>query len=122
MELSELQKGLLSYSSQDDMGLWLIPWRITNSGTTDESHEITRDKSLQIIRIMLENGWLVVGMPININGKVIFQLFPMSVDEAIDYVENEWNKLGRFPDMGEICWFRATPAGKQLANELGLLD
>jgi hypothetical protein len=39
MELAELQKGLLGYSSSDDMGLRIIPWRITNSGIADESHQ-----------------------------------------------------------------------------------
>lgn len=122
MEISELQKGLLSYSSHDDMGLWIIPWRITNSGATDESYENVRNQSIAVIRNMLENGWLAVGMPIDKDRKVVFQLFSMSVDEAIAFIESEWDKLGRLPSLGEVCWFRATPAGKQLTIELGLID
>ena len=122
MELSELQKGLLSYSSIDDMGLWIIPWRITNSGVTKESNESVRNQSITEIRYMLENGWLAIGTPIDKDGKVVFQLFSLSVDEAIAFIEREWNKLGRLPNIGEICWFRATPKGRQLAIELGLLD
>lgn len=122
MELSELQKGLLSYSALDDMGLWIIPWRITNSGVTYESNESARSQTITVIRNMLENGWLAVGMPIDKDGKVVFQMFSMSVDEAITFIESEWDKLGRLPDIGEVCWFRATPAGMQLAIEQGLLD
>jgi hypothetical protein len=122
MELSPLQKDLLGYSSNDDMGLWIIPWRITNSGFTGESDASVRNQSITIIRGMLENGWLAIGMPIDNDGKVVFQLFSMSVDESIEFIESEWDKLSGSSTLGDICWFRATPKGKQLAVELGLLD
>jgi hypothetical protein len=71
---------------------------------------------------MLQYGWLVLGRPIDRDGEVIFQLYSMSVAETITFIENEWYKLERLPNLGEICWFRATPAGMQLANDLGLID
>ena len=120
MELSELQKALLEDSTHDDMGLWVVIWEITKAFTTKDPPDLTRRKAINVIKEMLQNGLIVIGKPIDKDSEVVFQLFPMSVDEAIDYIENEWNKLGRFPNLGEICWFRATPAGIQLANELGL--
>jgi hypothetical protein len=122
MYLSELQKGLLGYSSQDDMGLWIISRRIYDSSSTDKSYYSVRIETIKVIRMMLQNGWLVVGKPIEINGGIIFQLYSLSVDEVIAFIENEWDKLDRLPDLGEICWFRATPAGKQLAIEQDLIE
>jgi len=122
MELSELQKKLLGDSAYDDMGLWVVIWEITEGLTTNDSTEIIQRKTIDVIKEMLCNGWIVIGMPINKDSEVIFQLFPMSVDEAIKYIEKEWDKLSRLPNLGEICWFRATPAGKQLADKLGLED
>jgi hypothetical protein len=122
MELNQLQKTLLEDSTYDDMGLWVVIWEITKAYTTKDPPEIIRREAIGVIREMLRNGWIVIGTPINKDGEVVFQLFHMSVDRAIEFIEREWDKLDRFPNIGEVCWFRATPAGIQLANELGLGD
>jgi len=122
MELSESQKHLLGYSAHDDMGIWVVVWEVTEAHTSNDPSELIRQKSIQVIKEMMENGWIVIGMPVNKDGQVIFQLFSMSVDEAIAFIESEWDKLGKLPSLGDVCWFRATPAGKQLADELGLED
>ncbi|MBN1372281.1 MAG: hypothetical protein JW987_10115 [Anaerolineaceae bacterium] len=120
MVIEEIHKGLLGYCAHDDMGLWIIPRRITNSDTIKEKPEIVRRKSLEIIKEMLENGWIEIGIMVSRNNEITFQPLPMSTNKAMEFIDSEWVKLGRMPDIGEICWFRATPVGKKLAEDMGL--
>jgi len=78
-------------------------------------------KCICVIRKMFESGWIVIGQPVRKDGQIIFQLFSMTFDDAITFIESEWIILGRLPNLGEICWFTATPLGMQLAKDLGLL-
>lgn len=122
MKLSELEMYFLEDCANDDMGLWVVPWKISESQTTQDSNEEVREKSINVIRKMMQNGLMEIGTIVIKNDKAFFEPFSMTTDQAVAFIKSEWEKLGRFPSLSEICWFRATPAGEKLAKELDLLD
>ncbi len=118
MELQEIHKSILAECAYDDVGLWSIIRRVNGGSYAQHSTlpDRVRWETMKIIENMLSRELIEAGNP---NGSE-FVRFTLSVPEIIVYIEGEWDKLGRTPDAGEICWFRATPSGKKLANELGL--
>jgi hypothetical protein len=118
MKLQEIHESVLAECVYDDVGLWSIIVRVHGESYAWHSTlpDPVRQETIQIVNDLLSEELIEVGNP---NGPE-FVRFSWSVPELIDYIESEWNKLGRTPDVGEICWFRATPKGKKLANELGL--
>jgi len=122
MKIKKIYKYLLDYCSTDYMGLWVIVWNVTHAHTSQNPREIVQKKTLKVIEEMLKNGWIEIGVLILHDAEVNFQPLKLSVKEAINYINSEWELLGREPDIGEVCWFRATPAGIQLSNELRIKD
>ena len=118
MELEEILKSVLAECAYDDMGLWSIIFRVNGGAYAWYSTlpDRVRWETMKIVNDLLSNELIEAGNP---KGPT-FVRFSLSVQEIIDYIESEWDKLGRTPDVGEICWFRATPTGKKLADELGL--
>lgn len=117
MELQEMHKEILGLCADDDTGLWLIIKRVSKDAYSISSvPDWVRQKTLTLIRDLLQGQLIEAGNP---NGPKFQSLFS-SVPETITYIETEWDKLGKTPNIGDICWFRATPAGEQLARELHL--
>jgi hypothetical protein len=118
MELQDIHKAILAECAYDDVGLWAIVWDVNQGPYGSEARlpEWVRQKTIETIRDLLQSGLIEAGNP---NGPK-FQSVSSSVDETIAYIEREWDRLGRAPNIGDVCWFRATPAGEQLAHELNL--
>ena len=118
MELREIHKSVLAECAHDDVGLWSVIVRVYGQSYARHSilPDAVRRETISIVNDLLSEGLIEAGNP---NG-LEFMRFSWSVSGIIDYIENEWNRLARTPDVGEVCWFRATPNGKKLANELGL--
>jgi hypothetical protein len=144
MELTDLHKEIVIECSNDDVGLWSILWRINGGGYSVNVPlaKGIREKAIEIIRDLLE-GRLIEGgfpqLPEHIERKLrelqaqnpkqkneIFELIknnpptwkPLnySVNDTINYIQHEWDSLDQDPNIGDIIWFRATPAGQQLAQ------
>jgi hypothetical protein len=118
MQLDETQRKILIYCSDDDMGLWVIVRYVTDPEFKYEKiiPEIGRKQVIRIIQEFMEEGLIEAGNP---NGAE-FTPIAGTVDDVIKFIEHEWEKLGKRPSGGDICWFRATPKGERLAHELVL--
>jgi len=115
MNLPVIHKEILKLCADDDTGLWLIIKRVAEDAYSIVSvPDWVRQKTMEVIRDLLENELIVAGNP---NGPKFQPLFS-SVPETMTYIEQEWAKLGKTPNIGDVCWFRATPPGEQLASEL----
>jgi hypothetical protein len=57
---------------------------------------------------LIEAGNFEVGE----SDKYIFIPMRLPANEKIDFIQKEWDELGKTPNIGDVCWFRATPAGK----------
>ncbi len=119
MKLSRIQKDILAYCSDDDMGFWVVVRYVTEDKfghiQMPPCHE--QRKVLSEIRKFLELGLIEVRQ---YNGTE-FNKIEGSVSELIDFIDREWKNLGAMPSGGEVCWFIATPKGEALARQLGLI-
>jgi hypothetical protein len=119
MEMTEIHKQILEECTEDYVGLWSIIWAVNGGGYS--IHEVlpewVREKTMRIVQDLLESGFVEVG---NFEaGGFKFQPMLSSTQEMIDFIQREWDELGKPPTIGDVCWFQATAAGKQLANNLG---
>lgn len=112
MKLQKIHKLILVECTQDNVGLWSIIWKVNQGGYayTSKLPARIRLRTIEIIRDLLQDHLVEAG---NLSGSK-FHPLTLSVDETIAYIEQEWDKLGRTPNIGDICWFRATPAGIKL--------
>lgn len=119
MELQDIHKDILTECADDDVGLWSIIWRVNQGPYASDAKlpEWVRQKTIQIVRDLLQDQLVEAGNP---NGPK-FQQLSSSVNETIAFIEREWDRLGKTPNIGDICWFRATRAGEKLARELNLI-
>jgi hypothetical protein len=117
MELDDFHKEILGECADDDIGLWVIIRHASGDFLyPDVVAEPVRRKALAVIKDLLEEGLIEAGT----FHKMIYNPINLSVDETIRFIEEEWDALRRSPSLGDVCWFRATPKGEQLAHDLGL--
>lgn len=122
MDFQDIHKEILGLCADDDIGLWLIIKRVAKDDyIIDSVPEWGRQKTLEVLRDLLQNGLIGAGnFQAKDSGGYEFQPLKLSTDEVINYIEREWDELGKTPNIGDICWFRATLAGEKLADDLGL--
>jgi hypothetical protein len=116
MELTDLEKEVLLLCADYDVGLWEVI-RIANGASYSKHHVVSvevRRKTIEIIRDLLQKGLIQPGSP---SAPEFQALFPPS-DKVIDFIEQEWDKLGRTPNLGDIIWFTATEVGEQFAQQI----
>ena len=117
MDLNDLKKDILCECAHDDVGLWSILRTISaNLYFAEKLPEWVQPKALQIIRDLVDEGLIEAGNP---NGPTFRAISPIT-DETLAFIVREWDALGRTPNLGDVCWFRATLKGKQLSDDLGL--
>jgi hypothetical protein len=46
-----------------------------------------------------------------------FSEWGMTAGDAMDRIARDWNKLGRSPDLGEVCWLSNTAEGDFWARQ-----
>jgi hypothetical protein len=73
-----------------------------------------RALSVRVIRDLIMEGLVDVG-DVTTEG---FRPWNLSVDEALKRIEHEWTSLGRWPQIGEICWLSNTEKGDMQANDI----
>lgn len=122
MRLQDTHKNILALCADDDTGFWLVVKTIANGAYSFEKlPEWVRPKTIEVLRDLLQSGLIEAGNFESQNsGSYKFQPILLPTDEVIKYIEREWDELRKLPNIGDICWFRATLAGKQMADELGL--
>ena len=117
MELQDIHKDILALCAADETGLWLIIKRVAKDQySLEQLPTWVQSKTIEVIGDLLRKGLIEVGNP---NGPT-FEPISDSLEETIAFIEREWDKLGKTPNIGDLCWVRATSAGEQLARELDL--
>jgi hypothetical protein len=75
---------------------------------------------MDTIHYLLSYGYIEAGnFEKDESGKSRWVTMILSADEIIKFIEQEWNLLGKNPNIGDICWFIATETGIKLAEEFG---
>lgn len=74
------------------------------------------DASLAVIAGILHQELMRAG-DVTVDG---FKEWKMTSTEALDRISRDWKALGRFPNLGEICWLSNTSKGDQKARHDGL--
>ena len=122
MELSDLEKELLAYCCEDDMGIWVIIHSVFGDGYPNlpKLPEWVQEKTLQTITSLLFKELVIIGHFVEKENAIIFVPFDGIVTEIVEKIKCEWNELDRNPSLGDICWFRASEKGIRLAKILGL--
>lgn len=104
------------------MGLWVITDYVY--GDAIPLHPVmpawVREKTLEVLSDFLAKELVIIGQYVRKENESIFELFPGSSEEIIRKINDEWDKLGANPSLGDVCWIRASEAGVLLARELGL--
>ena len=116
MELTDLEKEVLLLCADYDTGLWEIIRKV-NGASYSKYHVVStevRRKTIEIVRDLLQNGLIQPGSP---NAPEFQARFP-PLEGVIDFIEREWDRLGRTPNLGDIIWFTATEAGEQMAQQI----
>lgn len=113
MDIAGLEKSLLREAAEDHRGLWIFPWSLREEFGI-EDHEERRRITLRMVSDLLGAGLLRAGFP---KGRLDFEPWTLSADEAVKRIEREWDALGREPDIGEIVWFDITEKGREHLGE-----
>ncbi len=122
MELTDLEKKIMAYCIEDDMGLWVVVTYVYGGAYPIDINlpAWVREKTLEVLNNLISQGLIKIGQMVRKENKIVFEPYSSSDLEIIQGVEQEWINLGRPPDIADICWIRASDAGVKLANGLGL--
>ena len=100
---------LLAEAAEEHLGVWEFLWHAYETlGASDEEEakQIALGLVLQFLREGLLEAGFLEGSP------AAFKAWELSPQEAVTWISRAWERLGREPFTGDICWFRITPAGK----------
>ena len=106
---NEIKESLLKECEDDEAALWFILEELRDRPGLNDEVEIRR-ATLQMVRELLETGEVVAGMyaPPD-SGLPAWQIvgWPGSIDDILARIEEEWDKLGREPNLGDIVILQA---------------
>lgn len=84
----------------DYVGLWSFLWKLTRAFPEASNQEI-RSMTIQLIREVMVEECAWAGMP---KSDGSFQRWETNVEESIELIQQEWDELGREPNIGDIVW------------------
>jgi hypothetical protein len=87
---------------EDYVGLWSIIRALKDYETNDD--EIMK-KTMAIITELISKHGVVSGEFVN----GVFEVWKIPLAEIIEKIQNNWIKIDRTPDIGEIVWFTKLP-------------
>lgn len=105
--IEEIKNVLLNECSVDYVGLWEVISHVEYE-TKQSDPQTVRETVMVLITKLLREGLIKAGAPKDTGGFVAWQLSP---EETVKRIHDEWNALGREPDLGDIVWFTTTEAG-----------
>ncbi|HEY5313961.1 MAG TPA: hypothetical protein VIK18_15635 [Pirellulales bacterium] len=101
-----LKHEVLEECEDDHVGLWSIVDAVEDYlGTTEPRY--VKCFTCALLSDFLDAGEIQAGFPAK-NGRD-FEPWTMLTEPAINRIRQEWDALGRDPEMGEIVWF-TTPS------------
>lgn len=122
MDLSAKHKEILGECAYDHVGLWSVIRTIDDNAYWEGLLPASvRSEVMQLIRDLLEHGLIEAGnFAPDREAQAGWLPISGSTDTVIAAIARAWDELDRTPNIGDVCWFTATPAGKKLAEELDL--
>ena len=99
-DIAETRAAVLEGLADDWVGLWVIPWWLSRlaPGASDED---MREATVALVREMCEANEVRVG---ELASPQDFRPWTASPEEAARRIDNEWRRLGRTPNIGEVAW------------------
>src|SRR5258708_26189540 len=94
----EVQNDFLSESREDLVGLWSVIWRIKNEMGENDPLRV-QALSVDILRALLNDGLIKAGVP---NDEGEFVEWCGSTETILTRIKEEWDHLGREPDIGDV--------------------
>jgi hypothetical protein len=86
---------------------------VVRSCGVQSTHEGIERAALEMISELLRRNLMKAG---DVTAKG-FSEWDMPSDDAVEHIVRAWTKLGRSPDLGEVCWLCNTPQGDALARQ-----
>ena len=129
-EPESIQQQLLARAQYDWLGLWVIIRKMKEVRPVSPPEGVQK-MTLQVVRELLEAGWVKAGNPTFFieaaspqpgapGGRNIrFIPWPCTPEETLKRIESEWNRLGTEPSLGEIVWFEITEKGESVLKKSG---
>ncbi len=113
-ELDVIQRDLLVEGLEDYVGLWQVAKHVHRLYGSLPAERV-RDVSLERLRPLILEGLIEPGLPAE-GGN--FSSWDEDAKTALDRIEFEWRRLGKDPNIWDICWFKNTEKGNALARTL----
>lgn len=85
---------------EDRVGLWWIPSGLRDDFAIADADEV-RERSLALVHEILSRPGVHFGQ--FVSGR--FERWTLAPDEVVERIDQDWRRLGRPPDIGEIGWF-----------------
>jgi hypothetical protein len=103
MTTTDVVDGLADECRVDHVGLWeVVKAAHFDLGALGPAE--IRATTIDLVRCLLERG-ILVGFPAP--GGRDFVSWNLSPEAAVYRIEQEWCRLGREPNIGEVAWFTA---------------
>lgn len=117
MNLNSIKESMLLVGLSDYMHLGDPIFRITGGFPLKKPlPEGVREQSLQIIKELLAEGLIEAGSLVNRDPR--FEPWNLSPRETIIRIEEKWDELDPTEIANFIVWFRLTPSGQKVAEEI----
>jgi hypothetical protein len=98
----EIAKELIAEAHADEVGLWFVVARIRDEVGDADLDRLQRE-TLDCVDLMLASGDVSAGS-YRPDGSGL-ELWHRDRQDILNRIADEWNKLGRIPDIGDIVVF-----------------
>ena len=105
--IEKIKRDFLTECYDDYVGLWSLIRRVKFEMQEEDPQKI-RDITMAIVTGYLREGLIKSGIP-KITGE--FEEWQLSPEKTTERIQNEWDKLGAEPNMGDIVWFTTSEKG-----------
>lgn len=117
MMLTDTNREILLLCYYDYTGLWQILKTICKEDYSIEKiPNWARKQTIEVINDLLREELIEAGFVDQESHKFIS--FKWSPNETLNFIEKQWDQLGRVPNIGDICDFFVTFKGKKLVKDL----
>jgi hypothetical protein len=103
-EFDELKHGVADECHEDVVGLWSVVWDVHHRMPKASERE-RRDIALRIISDLLTTNQIWAGHPTGDGRGFIY--WDVGPTDAMKRINDEWDRLGHEPNVGEVVWFTA---------------
>jgi hypothetical protein len=116
MDLDELRLEILINTASDEVGLWEVWHAVRRLRPT--SVEQQKAEALVALSDLLDAGYIKAGQ----FGPQGWTWWDKSTSEIIDDIDQEWARLGREPNLGDVACFTSTSAGDLIVQSRPVLS